>query len=154
MKKIPLTQGKFAIVDDADFGRLMQYKWRFDASRAARGGCDFAHGRVTMEQEIMHPPKGRVVDHRDGNRLDNRRRNLYICTPTENARNRRKQKGCSSHFIGVSLHHNRKWVAYYHKGGRQYYLGSYTLEEQAAKVRDAKIVSLGLNDKLNFKKGE
>jgi hypothetical protein len=64
-----------------------------------------------MHRMIMRPPKGMVVDHINGNGLDNRRCNLRICTRQENARNRRKHADGKSRFLGVYLR-GKKWQAF------------------------------------------
>ena len=80
---IPLTKRKFALVDKADYERLVKYKWfvmdgRKGAFYAGRKeGCRI----VTMHNEIMQAPPGMVVHHINHNGLDNRRCNLQICTP-------------------------------------------------------------------------
>lgn len=95
--KIPLTQGKFAIVSDADYKRLSKYKWH--AHRDKNGILFYAERYdkkrkphiVKMHREIMKPPKGLVVDHRNGDGLDNRRSNLRVCTTAENNEYSRKR---------------------------------------------------------------
>jgi hypothetical protein len=134
---IPLTRGYTTIIDQDDFELLSIYKWRYDASRAARGGCSVAAGRITMERELLQPPVDMIVDHINGNRLDNRRCNLRIVTRQENARNRKKPcLNCSSHYTGVSKHENGNWVAYHTHNGKRFHLGSYKNEEEAARARD------------------
>jgi hypothetical protein len=84
-KLIPLTQGKFAIVDAEDYERLSKYKWHVDKGDstyyAARGivGKNFR-----MHREILNAPEGLVVDHRNHNGLDNRKKNLRLCTRSQN----------------------------------------------------------------------
>lgn len=86
-KLIPLTQGKFAIVDDADFEWLSQFKWHL-AGRYAKG---YVNGRVvSMHRLLMDTPTGLVTDHRNHRCLDNRRSNLRNITQAENTRNASK----------------------------------------------------------------
>jgi len=93
MKKIQLTQGKFAIVDDVDFAKANKYKWYATKSSynwyAARGNR--VNGQVKtiyMHRFIMNCPTGMEVDHKNTNSLDNRRENLRNCTRKENLQNR------------------------------------------------------------------
>lgn len=90
MKEIQLTQGKVAIVDDEDFERLNQHKWcaRFDGwNWYALRECSIGNSKaktVLMHREIMNAPKGIQVDHCSGNGLDNRKKNLRLCTHQQN----------------------------------------------------------------------
>ena len=80
-KQIPLTKGKFAIVDDEKFDVLSKIKWSMSHEYAANYKLGYMHRYLTKA------PKGKVVDHINGNTLDNRIKNLRICTVSENARN-------------------------------------------------------------------
>lgn len=149
IRYIPLTRGLHAIVDADDYEWLSQYKWyagspksavKIYARRYSPGGI------VLMHREIMKPPKGMVVDHINGNGLDNRRCNLRICTQAENTRNRRKPACGQSRFIGVSPC-GHKWQATV----KRQYLGLFDDEVEAAKVRDRKASELyGEHAWLNF----
>ncbi len=55
-----------------------------------------------MHRQIMDPPKGKVVDHKNRNRLDNTRINLRVCTHAENTQNARNIQGTYSRYKGVS----------------------------------------------------
>jgi len=89
MKKIPLSQGKFTIVDDADYDWLMKIKW--SATKSAHNWY-VVNGKTGkrryMHREIMKPTNGQVVHHKNGDSLDNRRANLEVCTQTENLKQR------------------------------------------------------------------
>jgi hypothetical protein len=154
IRYIPLTRGLFAIVDAEDYEWLSRYKWY--AGAAPRKRTFYARrsrpgGRIElMHRMIMRPPKGKVVDHINGNGLDNRRCNLRVCTQGENAQNRRRHWGRSSRFMGVSRC-GKKWQAKFRHKGHQFYLGLYNDEEEAAKARDRKALEcLGESAYLNF----
>ncbi len=146
---IPLTQNLYALVDAEDYEGLTEYKWyaafglrgRVYAKRSTRPGP------VSMHRLIMNPPKGMVVDHINGNGLDNRRCNLRLCTMQENAWNRRPRvEKTSSRFKGV-YPCGDKWLA---QVGRQR-LGLFDDEVEAAKARDRKARELhGEHAWLNF----
>ena len=136
MKKIPLTQGKFALVDDADFDRLTRWKWFFSTKGYAvrnfrKDGKMFVVG---MHREILSLKKGEIGDHMNHNKLDNQRENLRKCTNRENCFNQRKSKAnCSSRYKGVSYdRRNQKWRAYIQKSKKLTSLGSYHDEKEAA----------------------
>ena len=101
MKTIQLTQGKVAIVDDADFDWLNQVKWyakitgngtRIYAARFKRINGEpntiYMH-RAIMAGDLDHTDlDGKEVDHKNRNTLDNRRENLRACSKQENLKNR------------------------------------------------------------------
>lgn len=137
-RRIPLTQGRFAIVDDADFEWLNEWKWY----AARRGRTYYAvrgirikgkrHG-IQMHRVILQPPPGLEPDHINNDGLDNRRLNLRLCTRSQNKANSRKQPGCSSRYKGVSWNRrSRKWTAYITTNYRRRHLGCFDDEEQAA----------------------
>jgi len=142
VRYIGLTKGKFAIVDAADYDWLMQYRWyAFESNGTfyARGTKDHA---ILMHRLIMNPPKGMVVDHIDGNGLNNRRSNLRICTRRENSYNQgpRKTSNRTSQFKGVGRLPNGsgKCYAKITYKGETFNLGLYDTEIEAAKAYDRK----------------
>ncbi len=120
MKRIPLTQGQFALVDDAEFEELSQYKWHaesgkhtFYAVRTAGAGCNQKF--IRMHRVIINAQRGQEVDHINGDGLLNIRSNLRYCTSSQNSQNRGKRKNCSSTYKGVSFDKrplNKKWRAH------------------------------------------
>lgn len=91
MKKIPLTRGQFAIVDDDDYAPLSEYKWHLLTSGtgpyyAARTDRSNGQKAVMMHRVINNTPDGLVTDHINGNSLDNRKENLRSLTNFENLR--------------------------------------------------------------------
>ncbi len=154
IRYIPLTRGLHAIVDTDDYEWLSQYKWY--AGRPTRAGKIYARrnmsgrGIILMHRQIMHAPKGMVVDHINGNSLDNRRCNLRLCTQTENIQNSRQREGTQSGFKGVHPAGN-KWAAKITHKGQVYHLGTFDDVVQAAKARDRKATELyGPYAWLNF----
>jgi len=142
MKRIPLTQGKFAIVDNIDFEWLSKWKWyalkkhnTFYAVRGVRQNGKTK--RIHMHREIMHALPNEEVDHRNHNGLANWQDNLRTCTHAENTCNQRPHKGCSSKYKGVSWHkYSCKWQAYIRKNYKNYCLGFFVSEINAAKAYD------------------
>jgi hypothetical protein len=113
MKQIPLTQGKFAIVDDCDFDHLIQFKWWFLDNNyggyAVRRGED---GIVYMHRQIMQAKPGVEVEHRRGGGLVNTRENLRFATHQQNMMNRGTQKNNKSGHKGIRFDPERKkWQA-------------------------------------------
>jgi len=91
-----------------------------------------------MEKVIMRALDTERVDHIDGNTLDNRKCNLRLATPTENARNSRKAKGkWTSRYKGVSWSRvDRRWRAEIRVNGKIVYLGLHRVEYLAACAYD------------------
>jgi hypothetical protein len=151
VRYIPLTRGKFAIVDAEDYEWLSRYKWytsggsELYAKRKMRGKTIFMH------REIMQVPQGMVVDHINRNRWDNRRSNLRVCTQGQNTRNRRSFGG-KSRFKGVHWHaQTRKWVAAICLNRKKTYIGQFRDEREAALAYDRKAAELfGPFAYLNF----
>ena len=95
--KIPLTQGKIAIIDQEDFIRVNKYKWQAQYHKQKKrwyseGYIPEIRKMIRLHRFIMNPPDNRVVDHINNDSLDNRRANLRVCTVGENNRNRKKIK--------------------------------------------------------------
>lgn len=78
-----------------------------------------------------------VVDHINGNTLDNRRINLRICTQFDNMKNTFSRKNSSSQYLGVSWNKTLGyWVAEVRSNGKRVYCGYFNNELDAAKARD------------------
>ena len=142
MKRIPLTQGQFALVDDGDFRRFGNFKWyaawdrKRQEFRAVRGIKKNGKVKtVRLHRAIMGAKNWSMkVDHINHNPLDNRRDNLRVCTHTENCRNRRgPQKNSTSGVRGV--YWNKlygKWQARIRIGGKNKHLGVFVEKSKAA----------------------
>jgi len=149
---IPLTKGKVAIVDVEDYEWLSQHKWH-----AVKTGDRFYAYRsknkrsLSMHRVIMGEPKGMVVDHIDGNSLNNRRSNLRICTVAQNLQNRRWTGGLSRYKGVCFVKRLNKWQAEITFNGRRMHIGCFDNEIDAAKAYDRKAAELfGEFAYLNF----
>jgi len=140
MKRIPLTQGKFALVDDSDYEDLNRYKWCvmesdniFYALRSVRISKNKYH--ILMHRVILGLSRGDglLTDHIDRNGLNNQRNNLRIVNHSQSSRNRRLQSNNSSGYRGVSWHGRRKkWRAAIQVGSQYKYLGYFSSKVNAA----------------------
>lgn len=150
MKRIPLTQGQFAIVDDEDFDWLMQWKWH-----ALWGNCtqQFMAARSywiedksyksLMHREILGAAKGQCVDHWNRNELDNRRRNLRICSHSQNCCNIKQRSDNTSGFRGVHWYRNRSlWCAIINVNRKGHCLGYFSSKLDAAIAYDRAALKL------------
>lgn len=78
------------------------------------------------------------VDHKDGDKLNNREMNLRVATNGQNIANSRSRKGASSSYLGVHWHkQNMNWVVAITKDYQQVHLGSFWDEVEAAHAYDA-----------------
>ena len=148
MKTIKLTKNKVALVDDEDFERLNQYKWKailscskWYAIRSFRVNGE--QKTITMHREIMNATKGVQVDHRNGDGLYNQKTNLRFCTHQQNQQNRKNpQKNNKLGIKGVRWDRNaKKFQARITIKGKQLYLGLFTVladADQAYRVAEIK----------------
>lgn len=128
--------GVSVLIDEADLGLLRQHKnghWHFIVE--ANGYISvWTKKKFFLHRLIMNPSTEMLVDHIDGNKLDNRRRNLRICTRT---RRNMKSAGCEgSSFKGVWMN-GKKWAARISIDNKQVHLGTFATEVEAALAYDA-----------------
>lgn len=161
MKEILLTRDKVALVDDADYNWLNQWKWHAHINSSgifyAVRSSSFKDGKcheISMAREILglkYKDK-RQADHRNHNTLDNRQHNLRICTHQKNQMNQEHRLGTASKFKGVTWNkRKKKWLARIQIGGKPKFLGYWNLEELAALAYDmVAIREFGEFAHLNF----
>jgi len=144
MKRIKLTHGKYALVDDKNFERVNAYRW--NACQHRNGNyyaVRYMHvGRSTrsiyMSRFIMNAADGTIVDHIDFRKtLDNRESNLRICTGNQNKWNRGAQKNNRSGFKGVWRNRrSHKWHAKIEFNNNRVFLGIFETAIEAARAYD------------------
>lgn len=143
MKVIELTQGYSTLVDDEDFERLSLWRWKVLKSKDKRYACrskrtPTGSATILMHKEILSTRPGMLVDHRDGNGLNNQRYNLREADRTQNMANSSASRG-TSRYRGVSYSTKRnKWVAQIKHQGIHYFLGRFQTEDEARQVFDLK----------------
>ena len=138
---LPLTCGKFALVDANLIDILMKRPWSYHPRSAPTCGRVGGGSRVHLHRFVMGVEDPDVkVDHRSGDTLDNRRRNLRVATVAKNCQNSiKKRRGrSSSKYKGVHFHKGpRPWQAQIHVPGQPRHLGNFAKEEDAAIAYDA-----------------
>jgi hypothetical protein len=151
-KEIQLNHGMVALVDDADFDYLNQWKWT-----AVRNKNTWYARRwvplnkfAAMHRVVISAPDGSVVDHINSNGLDNRRANLRVCTATENKRNVGVYSNNRTGYKGVGWHKQKqKYTARIGKTSK--HLGLFNTAEEAAHAYDkAAKEKYGEFARLNF----
>lgn len=136
MKKIPLSQGKFALVDDCDYDFLRKFTWCVNngyGSRKDVTGHDVKMHRVILTR--MGFKDFLEVDHRNENTVNNRRKNLRPANKSEQSCNRGLRRDNKSGYKGVHFHKLcGKWWAYINKDGQRYNLGFFDNPKEAARA--------------------
>ena len=163
MKKISLTQGRSALVDDEDYPELSGYHWVLQGRPDGRAHCfrntkqigPLRRRRIYMHQHIFGVcgrRGGVVVDHINGDGLDNRRSNLRVATWAQNLWNSRCRSQISG-YRGVypSRGTSASWWVQFQSGGVLYYLGCFHDPIEAALAYDNAVIGLrGEFAKTNF----
>lgn len=163
MKEIPLNKGQVALVDDADFDWLNQWKWyanirgyTYYAVRAKETTerINGKQSKYRMHRLILGVTDPKIlIDHIDHNGLNNQRSNLRIATAAQNCCNKTSLKNSTSKYLGVSfIKRDQLWAGQIQVNGIKKRLGVFKSEETAARAYDeaAKIYH-GEYANLNFK---
>lgn len=154
MMELHIYGGHVALVDDADYAYVSNFKWHMQGNYIVHSKSMYEHislHRMLMAAELADTPANTQVDHIDGDKFNNQRSNLRICTPSQNASNWRTPRSKkSTKYRGVHL--NRKvWAVYINVNGKSIFGGTFKSDIQAAHRYDelAKLHH-GEYAKLNF----
>lgn len=131
---IPLTHGKFTIIDTEDYFSIGRFKWGLsDQGYAIR--TDNNGKNIRMHRIVINPPVNLEVDHINRNKLDNRRENLRIATRSQNQHNTPPRKNNKSGFKGVSWSNsNQKWLVNITSNSKMTHIGFFNTKEEAARA--------------------
>lgn len=133
-KLIPLGNGKFSKVDNEDFDKVKDINWHHHTM-----GYVSSDRVGLIHRYIMDAPEFLVVDHKDGDPLNNRKYNLRLCTQKENTRNVRLRIGYTSKYKGVCWDKKySKWKCYIGHNGKLINIDHFDCEIEAAKAYDDK----------------
>jgi hypothetical protein len=162
MREIEATQGYVVKVDDEDYEWLSEHNWHVFKQCATKNGLRthvYVRTHLSMtgddgyawkREEMMHrmilgAKRDEFVDHINCDTLDNRRKNLRVCTRSENSKNARKMKtgpgvSCTSKYKGVHLGNNcgtkNPWRANITNDGKRITIGGFATEMSAAIAYD------------------
>lgn len=123
-------------IDKEDISLVMKYKWGLTKGHVATSDKD--NKTIYLHRLIMGCERydGTVIDHIDGNPLNNRKENLRICTQQQNVFNHKVAKNNTSGITGVSWDKTRnKWVAQIVYNNKNYHLGRYNNKQDAINAR-------------------
>lgn len=140
------------IIDENLFYDIIKYNWWIQDGYV-KGRPE---GKPTLLARFIMKYQGELyVDHINNNKLDNRKSNLRLATPQENAQNTSSREGSSSNHVGVCFRKDsKKWRAYITVNKEMIHLGTFTNEIDAAKARDiATLTYYGDHGNFNFPDG-
>lgn len=158
MKIIKITQGFEAIIDDDDFEKFGKFKYHISKGKYAMRALPRTNGekrnkRIKLHQDIIGKKEGFVIDHINGNGLDNRKCNLRHCTISQNEMNSPAQRNKTGKYKGVYKTSGKcsTFFSTIFRDGKVYRIGSFRDELSAAKAYDLKAKELfGEFAKTNF----
>jgi hypothetical protein len=140
VRLIELTQGFYAEVSDEDYESVSRFRWHVKKHRrtayAVRGNkSGSARCKTYMHREIIQAPDGLMVDHVDGNGLNNQRSNLRLSDNSQNQLNKKHALGVAN-AIGITIRNGRFRVRVQIRGVR-YYGGSFKDKNEAIAAYEA-----------------
>jgi hypothetical protein len=155
VNKATLTQARLRELLHYD-SHTGQFRWRVRKKNGHEAGtmagceirsnywCIHLDGQSYRAHQLawlyMNGEWGRpLIDHRDGNPLNNQWANLRLSTGSTNAANRKRYRSNTSGYKGVSFHRRvRKWTAYITKGNQRQSLGYFATAQEAHAAYAAK----------------
>lgn len=136
-RKLPATKGVYAYVDAHLYDYVMQ--WRWGAMRSTKEHPWYLFFKLTLDGKkqlvglhhlVMGVPPAFMLDHKNGNTLDNRARNLRPCTLQNNGFNRKKHRNNTSGYMGVCWHRQSKaWRGSVTYQNKRYYVGRHSTDK-------------------------
>lgn len=136
--EVQLSRGYVAVIDDEDAHLVEGKLWH---STGPRGSTVYAicQDGTPLHRLIAGAKRGQVVDHADGEGLNNRRSNLRVCSHVQNMQNRKAAAGAACRFKGVTVakdYRAKPYRAEIEAFGERMFLGSFLTDVEAAKAYD------------------
>lgn len=152
MKEIPLNgkygKGKFTVVDDGDYEKAISHKLHVNNKGYVK--LKFKNKDTFFHRYLLDINDERFIDHKNGNPLDNTRKNLRICDNKRNSFNKKTQTH-SSKYKGVTWNKRLNRFVAQIKLNKKTHLGCFDYELDAAKAYDkAARVYFGEFSRTNF----
>lgn len=137
MRKIKLNNHRHALIDDSDYPLISQFRWHVvhPYRKCFYAGTQHNGRLVLMHRMILGANKGQLIDHINHNGIDNRRKNLRFCTPTQNCMNKTKRH-CKNDtpYKGIYRGYKGTWRACIRLSNVTIHLGSHKTQEDAARA--------------------
>jgi hypothetical protein len=137
VKTIPLSLGYEARIDDRYYALLKRIRWNVIETKHTQYAVWYRTSRekVLMHRMLLGAEPGVVVDHLDGDGLNNQVSNLRICDRSQNVMHARRHRPGASRYKGVDMRKG-KWRARIGSYGQRFSLGDYDTEIEAALAYD------------------
>ena len=143
IKKIKLTQGKYALVSKADFERVNEHKWCYSHGYAVRR-IKVAYKKyknLYMHRFLMDAQKAQIVDHKNMNPLDNSRPNLRLATKSQNLANQGMASHNTSGYKGA-VRVGDGWMTQISINNKNVRIGIFLSKEEAAAAHNAAAIAV------------
>ena len=135
LMEIYLPTGHVVQLDIEDFPAICGKRWRVvEQKKNCYCVCKADGHLMLMHREILCAKRGQIIDHKDGNGLNNRRENIRVCTHAQNMRNRRWNPSLKRPAKGVELELNGRFTARITADKKRIYLGCF---DTLAEAKDA-----------------
>lgn len=139
---LPLTRGVNAKIDPEMAEHLSQWNWCANPTKSGFYAQRKESGKtVYLHRFVAEADDGEVVDHINGDTLDNRQMNLRVTSQSENMRNVSSRRASASGFLGV-YPRNGRFIARIKIDGRHEFIGTFDTAEQAAEAYDARAMEI------------
>ena len=134
---ITTAKGGVILADASDYELLAPYSWCVSAQGYAVARIGGKVVKMNRHLLGLRVGDGRIVDHRNRDRLDNRRRNLRICSIKENHRNVSTSKNNKVGQLGVRMTKGGRYNVRIVADGVEHHIGNYETLEDAVQARNA-----------------
>lgn len=135
---IETQEGIRVLIDTEDHPKLSRYKWKVKREGSRQYAVCAKPPFTRMHRMVLQPKRGEIIDHANGDGLDNRKCNLRICTPSQNMYNRKVNRNNITGFKGVSIDKKTGlFLAAIQKDRKSIKLGLFDNPFKAAKAYDA-----------------
>lgn len=131
--KMYTTKNIEFLIDKEDLEKVLKYTWCL--SKTGYLVANINKKVTKLHRYLLNAEKGTIIDHKNRNRLDNRKHNLRFCNKKENARNTSISKSNMLNELGISKTANGKYRARIMVDKKEVFLGSFYDIEKAKKAR-------------------